>query len=385
MANVTTTWLGLSELPFGVHGGIVNGSAADTAALVFGFFFLHVRGLPMFSFLLGYGVAMLCASVSRRGYTAAEGRAVIARRYLMLALIGAVHMLFLYFADIMFFYGVAGIILAWLSRFSDRVLLWIACSGYAAMVVLMGLKAWYEWPVEPSPRSSDIGVLATSYPAFIAPHFELFAKNMLMLPLEMLLLVPVVLFGFVAGRRRILEQACQHRRVLWSLVAVGVAADCVTAIPQTLAVTGAIRPAWYMVFGSVNQAVGLATGPGILAAIALASIPVQRGIDERTDSGQGPRVPGWLVPFTALGRRSMTGYVLQSVFCVVLLSGIGMNLGHGDGAAAATAWGLFVWVLTLAVAWAMELANLTGPLEWLHRWLSYGRGGLSPAAGAHVH
>ena len=56
---------------------------------------MHVRGLPMFSTLLGYGVGMIVLSLWRREYPITKAHAVVMRRYAFLALLGLIHMVFL--------------------------------------------------------------------------------------------------------------------------------------------------------------------------------------------------------------------------------------------------------------------------------------------------
>ena len=55
IANMTTAWIITEDRPGAYFGGIVNDSVLDKIAVVFGAFFVHNRGLPMFSTLLGFG------------------------------------------------------------------------------------------------------------------------------------------------------------------------------------------------------------------------------------------------------------------------------------------------------------------------------------------
>src|SRR5699024_2670246 len=55
LANVATAWLPAdSSLEANRLGGMVTGSLWEQIAVVFSAMFIHVRGLPMFSAMLGY-------------------------------------------------------------------------------------------------------------------------------------------------------------------------------------------------------------------------------------------------------------------------------------------------------------------------------------------
>lgn len=68
IANMTTAWIITEDRPGAYFGGILNDSVLDKIAVVFGAFFVHNRGLPMFSTLLGFGVGLIAMSLWRRGF-----------------------------------------------------------------------------------------------------------------------------------------------------------------------------------------------------------------------------------------------------------------------------------------------------------------------------
>jgi uncharacterized protein len=86
--------------------------------------------------------------------------------------------------------------------------------------------------------------------------------------------------------------------------------------------------------------------------------------------------PAWrrrLMPLVAVGRMTLTNYLMQSFLCIFIFYGIGLGLFGKVGAALAV---LVAWVIyTLQVIfsrwwWSRGLAF--GPAEWLWRRLSYG-------------
>ena len=110
----------------------------------------------------------------------------------------------------------------------------------------------------------------------------------------------------------------------------------------------------------LNQAFGFLTGPGILATLAL--------LTEKLNN----RVPLWASAFVALGKRSMSGYIAQSVFFIILVTPAGFGLGAHASVTGKIAIGLLVFVLTLIVAAVLEAWGKPCPFEWVHRRLAYG-------------
>ena len=130
-----------------------------------------------------------------------------------------------------------------------------------------------------------------------------------------------------------------------------------------LSAAGVLPAEWEMPLFVLNQAVGYLTGPGILAALALA-----------TDSLHN-QVPGWARAFVALGKRSMSGYLAQSVLFIVLCTPAFLGIGLDASVTGKLLLGLLVWAITLLLAVVLDRAGKQGPFEWAHRHLSYGTTG----------
>nr|WP_232959069.1 DUF418 domain-containing protein [Corynebacterium marambiense] len=190
------------------------------------------------------------------------------------------------------------------------------------------------------------------------------------------MIAPVIIVGFVAARNGVLTHPERHLRVLWTAVGAAVAVMVLVGLPWGLSMAGWAPVGWAPRLEAVNAIVGMFTGPGLVAAIALGSVPLQRRIDAARAAGDEHRPDFCTRALIALGRRSMTGYVLQSVLCVVFLSSFGLHLVTPGSAAAGTAAGIVVWLVTVVIAVVLERLGRPGPLEWLHRRLAYGRAGL---------
>ncbi len=87
----------------------------------------------------------------------------------------------------------------------------------------------------------------------------------------------------------------------------------------------------------------------------------------------------------AVGERSLTCYLLQSVMLAPLLAPWGLGLGEGMGTAAAYGTAVAVWLVTVGIAWSLAASGRRGPFEVMLRRLTYGRPGTTApvsAAGA---
>lgn len=378
LANIATAWTTAEGADRAVSlGGVYDGSVLDQVAVIFSAMFVHVRGLPMFSTLLGFGVGLITMSLWRRGYPRSTARWVLVRRYGLLAAFGALHMVFLFFGDIMVLYGLSGIILALLMPLRDRALMWIAG-------VLLGLQFI---------GFSVMGVASLVFPEFgelagtqlpIADTYGGWVLNNLLFLLlapasfipQALTLIPVMIIGFVWARRGVLTDPDAHARLLWRWVWVGVAVVLLIGLPLGLAETGVIATESTGLWMMLNTSFGLLTGPAIVAGVTLACRGLQRRIDDAPAVGHSVRLSPPLVALTALGKRSMSGYILQSLLFVILVLPFGFGLGQNEGAFQLLIWATVVWLITLVAAYGLELAGKRGPFEWTHRRLSYGRNGL---------
>ena len=149
-------------------------------------------------------------------------------------------------------------------------------------------------------------------------------------------------------------------------MAVAVIITVVIGTLWSLSTLGVIEQRWANAANNANSFLGVFTGPGILAGLALVLQPVQ----ERLSAGAP--LPAVLWPFAALGKRSMSGYVGQSILFFCLVHPFMLNFGHELGAFGQAAMAFAVWLATLIFACVLEACGRRGPFEAVHRRLSYG-------------
>jgi len=354
-------------------GGVRPGNLPDQVLAVFAAMFVHVRGLPMFSTLLGFGIGLIAASLYRKHYPPAAARKVIARRYAFLALFGLAHLFLLFHGDIMVMYGTMGVIVALLFAQSSKTLRAIAYStlGISALLaILAGVGSLY--------MEGDMGLHGTPTTGLLTPadyvrdNVSQAASMLASVPYGVFSLIGLVLLGYVWAREGYLVDVDAHRRVLVTWVGVAAAVVLLLGLPLGLCAIGVLDPAWEGPLYIANSGLGSFTGPGILAGLALAANPVQQRMYRRYEEEGDPSAPAWAYPFVALGKRSMTGYLAQSVLFIALTMPFTLGLGLHSSIVGKTGVAVLVWVITLALATTLEKYGIQGPFESLHRRLSYG-------------
>ena len=373
IANVPTNWLATQDA---AHSGFFGGTGSDPSMLdkiliVFQAMFVHVRGLSMFSVLLGVGIGMILGSLWRRGFTNRAAKKVIAKRYFFLLCFGVVHLIFFFPGDILTAYGICGMITALLIGCSDRMLRIIAgimLGLWCAWCALGALMIFIEGPGAPT-LTMDMfyGEVSATYAEQI--HRGLETLHGIAFPT--ISIFPMILLGFVWGRERVMEDVDRYATRLWSWVVVTLLVILFVGIPFGLSSVGVLPYEWEPGFAILNQAFGRLTGPGILAAVMLAMRPIQRRI------AHGEPIPGWLSAFNALGKRSMTGYLGQTIILFPVTAVFLLNIGHDWPIAGQMIFATAVWLVTLLAAWVMERRGVPGPFEKLHRTMSYGKDGLA--------
>jgi uncharacterized protein len=180
----------------------------------------------------------------------------------------------------------------------------------------------------------------------------------------------VMLLGFWAARRRVLEEPHNHLRMLRWTVVVGLAIGWLGGLPAALAHIGVLEvpPAAVSEQGALRpiaDGTGLAGGLGYVALFGLIA----------------HQMPEWarrhpaVVAVAAVGRRSLSSYLAHSLIFAPLLAAWGLGLAALLGSATMAAFAVGVWLVTVVGAYAMDRAGWRGPAEVLLRRLAYGTAG----------
>lgn len=363
LANVSwhlygTPTAGLSAHRTGATGpDLVWQSIAITA--------VDARSYPLFAFLFGYGIWQLYGRQQRRGQDERSARRLLQRRHLWLIGFGAVHAALLWYADVLGAYGLVGLITVGLFlRRRDRTLIsWIVgLGGILALLAILALIAGVVLPAEAARLE-----LAGPQLAAITPYLDsVLPRLQLWLPVTvgqgvLGLVVPMaVLIAILCARHRVLESPENHRRLLVRVALAGIAVGWLGAVPSVLVQQRLLElPPWSPVL--LHGFTGLFAALGYAAVFAL--------LAARMAAARRPgRVVGAL---TAVGKRSLSCYLFQSVIFAPLFSAWGLGLGGRLTQWQAALIAILTWLLSVAFAAALERAGRRGPAEWLLRRLVY--------------
>ena len=362
-------------LDHGVTSGHpTTGSVADRVVQAGMLVAVDLRTYPMFAFLFGYGIVQLTARQEAAGTPQSEVRRLLRRRHWWLVGFGLVHAALLWEGDILGIYGLVGLVACWLFlrrrevtlRVWSVVLLVLMLAG-TVLVVLAGFALSGVMTAEEAATGGpDVGN-AIANPDYLASVGDRLTTWAILLVLQgaLTLVVPlVVLLAFQAARHRVLEEPGRHlpllRRVAVGGVAVGWLGGLPSALDQLRVVDVPDPVAWALF--PVQATTGMFAGIGYVACFGLLAHRL----------GSRPAGPGrTTAALRALGERSLSGYLAQSVVCAPLLAAWGLGLGRHLTSWSMAALAAAVWVLSVMAADALARRGDRGPAEVLLRRLVY--------------
>ncbi len=334
----------------------------DRAASLFTTLFLDNRAFPMFAILFGYGMAWLVSRQRARGTPEQEIRRLMRRRGGFLLLFGFVHAFFVFPGEILTSYGLAALVTGWLLLRSNKAIVRAAVVFAVLYVITVPLSmvgmavagsadGAAEYALMPGYLSAEDWIARLVGLPF-GPLFIAFAYPLLLL----------VVLGYRAGRAGLLDDPAAHRGFLTKVAVVGVSVSVLSALPIALTVQGVLSPGTVTegLFMALQVLTGVFGGAGYAALFALWGI--------RLEQSRGPLTRA----VAAMGQRSLTFYVLNSVLVAVVLQPDLVGLGSSAGAAGALLVAAAAWTVSLALATWLELRRRPGPLDQLMRRCVYG-------------
>lgn len=384
IANINTAWLIFrpGETAMGM-AFLAPQNVADQIVGVFNSTFIHMRGLPMFTALFGYGIGMLLAREAARNTPFEAARKLIRRRYLWLALFGAAHAILLFFGDIILTYSLVGLFITLtMLRASDKALKRVAgiLFGICGTVAILGIIGEvYVHAAHPEVVSNvmawmqfDAGAGGFDFfgtylgPVLMGLMIVVFSPFMALF--FFLIYGPLMVLGFLAGRRQLLSDVPGHRTLLRRVAYIGFG----LSIPGGL-IAGLMKSEliftdtpWLLAPDLLGWITGAFGGLATIALIALLVQPLQEKI-----AGGDASLPLPVAALQALGQRSLSGYLFQSVVFISLLPPFTLGLMQHLTITTATLLATGVWLLSVIGAYLLARGGMPGPAEAVHRRLTY--------------
>ncbi|CCH29653.1 DUF418 domain-containing protein [Actinosynnema sp. NPDC047251] len=343
--------------PYGVRQHIVEHSMVDRIVSVVQVTLVDARAYPMFAALFGYGVVQVLQRQQAAGVEPQDAKRLLRRRSRWLILFGFLHALVLFPGDILGLYGVVGFLLVAMTRVSDRALL-IAATAWLVVVSLV------QGAVFMAPSTDGRSFFWSFETANPVEAMILRPIEWLVAPVGVLGVGSAILVGTWAARRGVLADPAAHRPLLVRTAVLGLTAAAAGGLPVGLAVGRFWEPtslAAQWGTSALHAVTGVAGGLGYAALIGLLAI--------RVGDRRGPVV----LAIAAVGERSLSSYLFQSVVFVVLLTPYTFGLGGTLGTAEVALVALGTWLVSVLVCDLLRRAGRRGPAEVALRRLTYRR------------
>nr|WP_042201852.1 DUF418 domain-containing protein [Paenibacillus camerounensis] len=322
--------------------------------------------MPVFAFMFGFGMVKLSESLKGRGL---RPKSHLARRFLLLLVLGLLHSILLWEGDILAFYGLTGFfLLLFLNRKPRTLLIWSVL-----LLSVMGILGIIpQDPEDPlagtSPHTQkyiresidiygsgsygEMMQFRNNTDALSDEESDIMAYAALLAPL---LTAPLFLLGMRAARNGIFDNPQAKRSIYLRrtliLIPAGLLTKAYSVLVQQLG--GESLPG----AGIGDLAGGSLLALGYIYAFALLYTR--------------PAKTGLLYKFEAVGRLSLTNYLMQSVICTTIFYGYGLGLFGRAGILGGIGIVLVVYAAQLLLSpYYLEYFRI-GPVEQLLRIWTY--------------
>ncbi|MCX6255677.1 MAG: DUF418 domain-containing protein [Bacteroidia bacterium] len=344
-----------ADLPFPVINTIIS---------YFIYFFVDYKFWTLFTIMFGFGASIF---ISRANDLHKNGKALYARRLLILLIFGLIHGIFFWFGDILSEYALAGFILLLFSNKKGVLLaIWGIILGAFIPLVLKILQ------VKLLPDNFEIfnklGTLTMD--AYSSSYYSKVINanlvNIKIYSLYVWFLLIAALGRFMigywigqTGRMYHIENYTDFFKKAMRICAwIGFPVMFITTITRILIDAEVLSPMseWEPIT-CLSEIASLAIG--IFYAIKFAFLYQNKKWKKR------------LSVFKEMGRMALTNYLVQTIINILIFNGIGFGLAGKTGPSIYILWFVILMILQIIFSkWWLSKYRF-GPFEWLWRSLTY--------------
>ncbi|PHD41238.1 glyoxalase [Bacillus toyonensis] len=342
----------------GIMHRVESSSFFDQIVNLFGIFIIDNRARAMFAVLLGYGLVLAFEGQISKGKNEIQAVKIVRKRSLYLILYGIVLAVLIGGQDILMAYGLAGIFVSPLLKCKMKtlirtfIIIAILYTIFIPIIWGLNMQSIGDYGFSPDVSAKDTYLSTTMIRLLFFPIIPVLIH--FMFPI-----LPSIILGLWIARYKLLIKPEQQLKKLYFITTIGLAISLIGALPLSF-----IGTIWYPTVFTAGMINGIHILTGIAGGLAYAT---GFGI-----IGSRLKNPGYFsLALIALGKRSLTFFVLNEALLVIFLSPVAFDLGGHVSNAFAALIAICIWILSVIVALIMEKNNLNGPLEILLRRLVY--------------
>lgn len=338
-------------------------SWVDTGAEFLTGFLFESKFYVLFALLFGYSFVLQQQAAERSG---AQFVPRMLRRSLGLFVIGAIHAIYFWFADILTLYAVLSLVLLACRNIRPRTAV-IAAGVLLALVTTFWLVLSYVL-LFVNPNLFGVDVAAGTAEAIHAGSafggsfgdavHQRIAELKVFAPLVYTIQGPIAMamlfLGYAAAKADVLGSLEQHRALFVKLIRVGLPVGLMCAAVYAYSVVWASPPAPIVYIALALTATGAPLLMGAYASIFT--------LTAMKESGE------FLIDlFAPVGRMALTNYVLQSVILGVIFYGYGFGMINSVRPHEVFLMAFAVFAVQVAISHLWMERFQYGPLEWVLR------------------
>ncbi|MCG3412024.1 DUF418 domain-containing protein [Staphylococcus massiliensis] len=336
-------------------GLAANHNVVENFVDLFMYAFVTNRSRNLFACLFGYGLIL---SYNKRHKDRLDGHMLNAKgiqiRSYILIVMGILLITFVGGLDILMSYGIAGLILLGVLKMSPKhikkLIIWTTVISAIYVPIIWSfyvhLAGNFKLNIDFAPEDT---------------YFTTFGMRLLAVPMTpivihvLLPVIPPILIGMWMAKEKLLVYSKENQSRLKKYMLIGLAITVIGALPLVFVERATDSSLYYVGFLFGLQVVtGYACGLFFISLFGLI----------------GPKVNmSKVIPtaIAAMGKRSLTFYILHETIIVILLSPLGLNLSQYLNKITLLPFSFLMWCCTIALAYFMEKKGIKGPFETFTR------------------